>query len=202
MCDRETDGVQHHPSVEGSRTHDTMSDCTETERSPVGSKTVDSFSLDGESQFLLDTSTTIMKGCGVAFVAIGVGVFLQRNWHVARPDQFLVKTGLLVDGEKGMSVARKFLRLPGQQVETVTLTPRSLEFNMKCLSKQYLPFCMPVTYTVSPFDPMSEEVFTAPDTRRWRHGVDFQHLVPQLRRTHGPTEQHRIREHDFGCSAR
>lgn len=109
----------------------------------------------------------LVKIAGYATAAtVGIGglaFYCARNWRAARADQFLVKTGLLVNGPRGMNVSRRFLRLPGQVVEPVSMSPRSLYFDLSCLSKQYLPFDMPVTYTVAPFDPNSGDVFTGTD---------------------------------------
>ena len=74
-------------------------------------------------------------------------------WRVARPSEYLVRTGLFINSPMGMSVSRKALLLPGQVLQRVVMKPRNLHFTLKCLSQQYLPFKMPVTYTVTPYDP-------------------------------------------------
>lgn len=45
-----------------------------------------------------------------------------------------------------------------QRAEMVSMQPRSYTFSLACLSKQYLPFDMPVTYTVRPKDPVTDLV--------------------------------------------
>ena len=52
-----------------------------------------------------------------------------------------------------MQVRKKVMQWPFQEVQSVNMTPRNITFTLPCLSKQYLPFDMPVTFTVSPWRP-------------------------------------------------
>jgi hypothetical protein len=107
----------------------------------------------------LSTSTSeVLSRAALVTAGIGAGLFVWRNFHSAPAGVFLVKRGLGVRGAKGMQVGRAMLRLPGQTIQKVCLRPRTLEFDLNCLSKQYLPFRMPVSYTVAPFDALSNEM--------------------------------------------
>ena len=118
---------------------------------------------------LLDGEDAAAFGIGVAALA-GAGAFLFTRFRVAKPHQFLVRTGL---GVKSMQVKKTLMQWPLQQVQHVDMTPKNIQFVLPCLSKQYLPFDMPVTFTVSPWRPDGagafEPVRTEPDEDGVRH---------------------------------
>lgn len=82
--------------------------------------------------------------------AVGAGAFIALRWQVCAPHEYLVRTGF---GIKNMSVTRHGVVWPFQVGAKISLQPSSFSFNLRCLSKQYLPFEMPVTYTVRPKNP-------------------------------------------------
>lgn len=86
---------------------------------------------------------------GVAGVA-GVA----RCYQVARPGEYLVLTGWKINASHGMHVSRKCIQLPFLQTLThVSIQPQTFHFDLKCLSQQYLPFVLPVTYVLAPVLP-------------------------------------------------
>jgi flotillin len=95
------------------------------------------------------TGSHVAAGCALGAAGLAAG-FLTRRWFVCAPHQYLVRTGL---GIKNMAISRQGIQWPFQQARFVSMQPRSLRFDLKCLSKQYLPFVMPVTYTVRPMNP-------------------------------------------------
>ncbi|KDO21641.1 hypothetical protein SPRG_12882 [Saprolegnia parasitica CBS 223.65] len=89
-----------------------------------------------------------------ALGVVGFGVWLGTcRFHVCPPNRYLVRTGL---GIKDMAVSRMGLQWPFQEAITVPMNPSSFRFNLACLSKQYLPFEMPVAYTVAPANPIED----------------------------------------------
>lgn len=107
--------------------------------------------------------------------AAGIAAFATM-YRVAKPSEYLVRTGLFIDANMGMSVSRKCLLIPGQNMKRVRMTPRNLNFTLKCLSQQYLPFKMPVTYTVTPFDPVVTQPFYEKDSKGEMVEVESQDL--------------------------
>ncbi len=96
--------------------------------------------------------------CGIAVLS-GAAIGFVGSYRVAKPAQYLVRTGLLINDPMGMRVGRKAFAMPYfQKLEAVQMQPRNLHFELKCLSKEYLPFKMPVSYTLSPFDPTGIDV--------------------------------------------
>lgn len=94
-------------------------------------------------------------GYGIAG-SIGLGALgfagwiATSRWHVCQPHEYLVRTGL---GIKNMSISRQGIQWPFQRAQKISMHPRSYRFSLACLSKQYLPFDMPVNYTVRPKNP-------------------------------------------------
>ena len=75
-------------------------------------------------------------------VALGVGVTgavaVAMMWRVAKPSEYLVRTGLFINDAMGMSVSRKGFLLPGQALQRVVMKlPPPLSFLFSSLS---LPF--------------------------------------------------------------
>ncbi|OQS03114.1 hypothetical protein THRCLA_04576 [Thraustotheca clavata] len=93
-------------------------------------------------------------GAVAAVGVIGFGVWLgTQRYHVCPPNQYLVRTGL---GIRDMTVSRMGVQWPFQEATVVSMNPSSYRFNLACLSKQYLPFEMPVAYTVAPANPKTD----------------------------------------------
>ncbi|OQR88137.1 hypothetical protein ACHHYP_07523 [Achlya hypogyna] len=89
-----------------------------------------------------------------AIGVVGFGVWIGTcRYRVCPPNQYLVRTGL---GIKDMAVSRMGVQWPFQEAITVSMSPSSFRFNLACLSKQYLPFEMPVAYTVAPASPVED----------------------------------------------
>ena len=89
----------------------------------------------------------------ICAIPVGLGIAAAACYRVSTPSEYLVRTGLFINGSMGMNVSRKAFLFPGQTLTRVSMTPRNFQFNLKCLSKEYIPFEMPITCTVTPFDP-------------------------------------------------
>lgn len=72
------------------------------------------------------------------------------RYRTCRPDEYIVKSGLLVDNE---IVCKKAFQWPWQRVTIVTLAPRNYTFTLHCISKDLVPFDLPVVFTIGPYDP-------------------------------------------------
>jgi len=95
------------------------------------------------SSILFGTACTIVGGCA----------FLSTRYHVCPPTKYLVRTGF---GITDMTVSKRGLQWPFQKANLVSMQPTNHSFKLACLSKQYLPFDMPVTYTLKPVDPQDD----------------------------------------------
>jgi flotillin len=96
---------------------------------------------------------------GTTAGALGLaGLFLATN-RVAKPSQYLVRTGFGITGSKGMAVSRRCIFLPGlQTLQRVSMLPVPLHRMLDCLSRQYMPFKLPLDITLCPHDPMGHAI--------------------------------------------
>lgn len=102
------------------------------------------------------------SGAGVFAVAGLAGLFLATN-RVAKPSQYLVRTGFGINGSKGMSVSRRCILVPGlQTLQRISMLPVPLHRSLDCLSQQYMPFKLPLDITLCPHDPTGHSI-TEPD---------------------------------------
>lgn len=90
---------------------------------------------------------------GTTCLAVVGGAFLVTRYHVCPPTKYLVRTGF---GIKDMLVSKRGMQWPLQKAYLVSMQPTNHSFKLACLSKQYLPFDMPVTYTLKPVDPQDD----------------------------------------------
>lgn len=91
-------------------------------------------------------------------VLLGIGgtVFgvCLASFRVAHAGQYIVRTGMMVRGRRGIDVLRRGFVWPFiQRVDYVSVQPITLTLSLKCLSSQYLPFTLPVRTTLSPVLP-------------------------------------------------
>ena len=88
---------------------------------------------------------------GGTCAVLGLGLSVASCYRIARPGEYLVRTGLFVRGTHGMDVMHRGLFLPGcQSLTRVPIQPDNVVFLLPCLSDTYLPFNLPVTAAVSP----------------------------------------------------
>ncbi len=85
--------------------------------------------------------------------AVGIGGFLLSRYRVCAANQFLVKTGL---GIRDMTVAKKGILFPFQQMQIISMNPRSYLFELHHMSKEKVPFNLPVVFTISPANPATD----------------------------------------------
>lgn len=93
------------------------------------------------------TSTTTMQYItgGTALVATGVGAFVVSRYHVCKPEQFMVRTGL---GIKDMAISKHGVQWPFQQATMINMSPITYKFDLHNMSKEKVEFKLPVVFTV------------------------------------------------------
>ncbi len=87
---------------------------------------------------------------GLLFGGLALGSFLYSRYEIAQTNQQLIKTGL---GIPDMIVSKKSIIWPFQTFQRISLNPKTLNFHLNHMSKEKVPFSLPVTFTVMPHDP-------------------------------------------------
>jgi len=86
---------------------------------------------------------------GSAALLIG---FLATRYRVAQSNEYLVRTGLFIDG---ISIDKKAFHLPYQTIVSLDLAPKSYSFTVHAMSQEKMEFILPAVFTIGPKD--SEE---------------------------------------------
>jgi flotillin len=81
---------------------------------------------------------------------VAVGAWLMTRYKVCQPNQQLVKTGLAI---KDMAIAKKSIIFPFQKFQFIDMNPKTFSFHLHHMSREKVPFNLPVVFTVSPYDP-------------------------------------------------
>lgn len=87
---------------------------------------------------------------GLMASGVGVGLFAMARFRSVPATKFMAKTGLFI---KGVHVSRKTFQLPFQQIKVISLSPTNYHFLGSNMSKELVPFKLPLTFTVSPRHP-------------------------------------------------
>lgn len=87
---------------------------------------------------------------GLGAVA-GTGAFFLSRWRVAKPHQFLAKSGAFLRGR--ISFSRSTIQLPFQEIVCVNMHPKTYEFNLHNMSREKVEFKLPVVFTIGPISP-------------------------------------------------
>lgn len=95
-----------------------------------------------------ENSTWIKVGVGSAII-LSTGLAIFARYRVAKPSQYLVRTGLGIDG---LSITKKGVHWPGQRVSYIEMAPTTFSVNVPAMSKERIPFLMPSIYTIGPKD--------------------------------------------------
>lgn len=92
-------------------------------------------------------------------------------WYYAcDANEFLVKTGLWIDD---ICASKKAMKWPFQKVKFINLNPDDYHFDLNNMSKELVPFKLPMVFTIGPIDP----------------GVDMEGFLRYARKMSGLTEQ-------------
>lgn len=95
-----------------------------------------------------DEMDYLKAGAVSAFAIMGAGLAFSR-YRVSRPSQYLVRTGLGIDG---LSITKKAVQWPGQKYAFIDMTPQTFDITVSAMSKERIPFVMPGVWTIGPRD--------------------------------------------------
>ena len=94
-----------------------------------------------------DSDDLSYKIGAAAVIGIGLGAAIFSRYKVARPSEFLIRTGLGIDG---LSITKKGVHWPGQKAMFVNIAPHTFSVDISALSKERIPFLMPSIWTIGP----------------------------------------------------
>lgn len=75
--------------------------------------------------------------------------FAAYRYKVAKPSEYLVRTGLLIDT---VAVDKKAFQLPFQTAKFISVQPTNYKFDLQAMSKEKMEFILPGVYTIGPKD--------------------------------------------------
>jgi flotillin len=90
-----------------------------------------------------------LKFAGSTLAVLAVGLAIFSRYKVAKPSQYLVRTGLGIDG---LSITKKGVHWPGQRVSYIEMSPTTFSVNVPAMSRERIPFLCPSMWTVGPKD--------------------------------------------------
>lgn len=93
-----------------------------------------------------------IAGVATALTVV-TGIVANRTKSVPA-NQYMAKTGLFV---KGVHVSRITFQLPFQQIRIINLEPMTLRFIGHNMSKELIPFELPLTFTIRPAHPENDK---------------------------------------------
>ncbi|ANB50802.1 hypothetical protein [Powai lake megavirus] len=85
-----------------------------------------------------------------ASVGIPAAAAVALRYRSVTANKYMAKTGPFVDG---VHVSRKTFQWPFQEIKVIDLSPVNLHFQGCNMSKELVPFKLPLTFTVSPKHP-------------------------------------------------
>lgn len=71
-------------------------------------------------------------------------------YAICEANEYLVKTGLFI---KDIYAAKKTMKWPFQKVKFINLSPVDYMFDLNNMSKELVPFKLPMVFTIGPIDP-------------------------------------------------
>ncbi len=96
---------------------------------------------------MISTEAVTATVTATAIVCTSLAIFCR--YKVAKPSQYLVRTGLGIDG---LSITKKGVHWPGQRVSYIEMSPTTFSVNVPAMSKERIPFLMPSVWTIGPKD--------------------------------------------------
>jgi flotillin len=89
---------------------------------------------------------TLKLALGTAIVGSATA-FLFTRYKTSKSNEWLVKTGLLVED---MQIGKKFFQLPFQNIQRIVVTPQNYNLNINSMSKEKMEFKFPIIFTLGP----------------------------------------------------
>jgi len=83
----------------------------------------------------------------IGSVVIGAGTFLALRYKTSLSNEWLVKTGLMVND---IEIGKKFFQFPFQNIQKITVTPQTYNLNINSMSKEKMEFKFPIVFTLGP----------------------------------------------------
>ncbi len=107
-----------------------------------------------EAAAILGSLKSGLSFAGIAStIGIGTltaGAVVASTYRSVPPNKYMAKTGPFV---KGVHVSRNTFQLPFQKINTISMEPINYHFLGSNMSKELVPFKLPLTFTVSPKHP-------------------------------------------------
>jgi flotillin len=116
------------------------------------SKNIDDISDEAKflNSVINNTDKLDIGKLAVAGGLIGAGVFLSMRYRVAKPNEFVAKTGLAI---RGISLSKKTLQWPFQTAQIYDVNPFGYNFDLKCMSNEMIEMKLPIAFTMQPITP-------------------------------------------------
>lgn len=96
---------------------------------------------------LTDFGIVCMVAGGLS--SAGAATWLCNRYHVSDPNEYLVRTGLMIDDIK---VTKTGIQWPFQKATFVNMMPKNYSFNLDAMSSQKMEFILPGVFTIGPRD--------------------------------------------------
>jgi len=94
---------------------------------------------------------SLIIGGPILFGVVGIGAFIASRFKVVAANQFMAKTGFLVDG---VHISRKTILWPFQEIRRIDMHPLTYQFvGTNIFSKEMIGFELPVKFNIAPIDP-------------------------------------------------
>jgi flotillin len=89
----------------------------------------------------------LIKKAIIGTCLVGGTVALFSRYKTSRSNEWLVKTGILVED---LMIGKKFFQLPFQNIQKITVTPKNYNLNINSMSKEKMEFQFPIVFTLGP----------------------------------------------------
>lgn len=108
------------------------------------------YNLDDQNNGMTKLRKFVYSTGGIAAVGlIGLGAFASVRYRVAKPSQFIVRTGMFIDN---VAINKKAFQWPFQTAKTISVQPSNYTFDLQAMSKEKMEFILPGVYTIGPKD--------------------------------------------------
>jgi len=91
--------------------------------------------------------TTVPDSLISLSVFIGVAVIASNRYLIAKPDQYVIRTGLFI---KDIDVSKQAFLFPFQKYQFINMNPKSYTFDLHSMSLEKLEFLLPGVFTIGP----------------------------------------------------
>lgn len=111
----------------------------------------DDKSKHGRNNGMTPYNKALIAATTIAGGVIGLGVFVASRFKVVPANQFMAKTGFMVDG---VHISRKTVLWPFQMIRKIDMHPLTYQFvGTNIMSKEMIGFELPVKFNIAPIHP-------------------------------------------------